>query len=158
VSESVVSRFVHRLVDSSVLAHCLAIVLRLRHIFAAVFALTVWLGASQHCNLEAVGILSHQEEGGTTCCPSSTDGCHTDGCKVVESAAYRVATNSTSLLVPDFAICGCLFCLSLVVPPSDDALCASVRTSIDRMLPWVPTWHFDRRTVAAPGAPSFLAA
>ncbi len=130
----------------------------MRNLIAVVITLTVWLGASQHCNLEAAGILTHHEESCASHCPDSLDGCHTDGCHVVESSAYRVSASSSLVAVPSLMACDCLICLSLVAPPFDDALSVWVLTSIDRVQHWVPAWHFERRTVAAPGAPSSLIA
>lgn len=131
---------------------------RLRNFIAVVFALTLWFGATQHCNLEAAGILAPHEESTNGGCPISADVCHGDGCGLVESGAYRASDSDASIQAPVLAVCGCLLCVSLVCAPSGDVLTDSVSAPIDRVQPWVSNWHFDRRTVAAPGAPSFVGA
>jgi hypothetical protein len=127
---------------------------KLRNLFAAVIVLTLWLGATQHCNLEAAEIFGAHDAHDTACCPNSTGGCHADGCKVVESAAYRGAEASDLSVAADVTA----FCWVLrpapSIPPTGDALALAAKTSIERLHPWVPIWHFDRRTVANPGAPS----
>jgi len=130
----------------------------LRQIIAVVFTLTVWFGASQHCNLEAAGILPHQEESSSGCCPNSTQGCHVDGCMVVESNVYRHTDVDSSVAVPGPLECECLLLVALIAPHADERLAAHVRTAIDRIQPWVHDWHFERRTVAAPGAPASILA
>ena len=141
------------MVDSAWFSHCLPLVRRLLGIIAAVLTLTGWLGASQHCNLEAAGIFGHEDGTGKACCPNSLEGC-TDGCPVVETATYRVAEKSASFVVPQFAVCKCLHCAALIPPFSAEALNETVRHTLGEIRPWVPAWHFDRRTAAVPGAPA----
>ena len=148
----------HPLVDSAGFAHCLAVVPRLLQVVAAVLALTVWLGASQHCNLKAVGLFDHQTETDGACCPGSEHGCTTDGCKVVESGAYRVSASTTLAALPPSLECGCYLCHALFFPPTETALAAKVRVAVERIEPWVPAWHFERRAVAVPGAPTGILA
>ncbi len=128
---------------------------KLRNLIAAVFVLTLWLGATQHCNLEAAGILGAHDVHDTACCPGSTEGCHSDGCKIVESAAYRGADANNLSVAAAVTAFGWEPCPALSIPSTDDALAVAAKVSIERLHPRVPSWHFDRRTVANPGAPSW---
>jgi hypothetical protein len=148
----------HRVVDSSVFPHCLTIVSRLRQIFAAVLALTAWLGASQHCNLEAAGVFDLHTETDSACCPGSEHGCNTDGCRVVESGSYRLSESKAVVALPSLLECYCYLCHVLVTPPTEATLAEKVRTAVERINPWVPSWHFERRSVAVPGAPALILA
>jgi len=131
---------------------------RLRQLIAVVFTLTVWFGASQHCNLEAAGILTHEDESSHRCCSNTTPGCHVDGCKVVESNGYRHTDVDSSVSVPAPLEYECMLLLASLAPDVDECLSAHVRIAIDRIQPWVHEWHFERRTVAAPGAPARILA
>jgi hypothetical protein len=131
---------------------------RFRQVFAAVLALTVWLGATQHCNLEAAGVFDHQTETGRACCPGSEHGCNVDGCKAVESGAYRLSDSTTLVSLPASLECCCYLCHVFIAPPSETALAVKVRVAVEQITPWVPSWHFERRSVAVPGAPALLVA
>lgn len=148
----------HRLVDSLASADCLSEVSRLHTVFAAFLALTVWLGASQHCNLEALGVFDHQAEAGGACCPGSEHGCSADGCKVVESGNYRLSEAKALVALPALLECCCYLCHVLVALPAGAALAVKVRVAVGQMKPWVPAWHFERRAVAVPGAPALILA
>jgi hypothetical protein len=136
----------------------LALVSRLLQVTTAVLALTVWLGASQHCNLAAVGLFDHQSETDRTCCPGSEHGCETDGCKAVESGAYRLSASTILAALPPSLECGCYLCHVLIYLPTETTLAAKVRVAVERIEPWVPAWHFERRAVAVPGAPTGILA
>ena len=124
--------------------------------FVVLFTLTIWFGAARHCTLEAAGVLADSEAGAGVCCPDSIDDCHADGCKLVESVAYRTADAGLPILAPGVVDLSWLFSLAWPVSFRDDAGSASVRASWDLARSWRPAWHFDRRSVAAPGAPSGL--
>ena len=131
---------------------------RFRQIFAALLVLTVWLGASQHCNLEAAGVFDHKAESDRSCCPSSEHGCNTDGCRVVESGSYRFSESKAVVALPSSLKCCCYLCHVLVASPAEATLAEKVRTAVERINPWVPSWHFERRSVAVPGAPALILA
>ncbi|MDI1250029.1 MAG: hypothetical protein PSV13_14295 [Lacunisphaera sp.] len=116
--------------------------------------LTLWFGASMHCNLEAAGFLAEHEPARTGCCPAATDDCHMDGCKVVESAAYRSTNLGDLVVAPDLLACLCQLGVYRLFPPSSELIDATAKVATQEIRPWVPVWHFERRTVAAPGAPS----
>lgn len=59
---------------------------------AIVLLAAFWLTATQHCGLEAAGVLAggHGETSSPSgCCPTTADGCLTDGCATVEDGLYR---------------------------------------------------------------------
>ena len=127
---------------------------KLRNLFAALLVLTLWLGSTQHCNLEAAGILSARGEHDSTCCPNTSEGCRSDGCTVVESAAYRSADAGDALVVPDTALSYWVDCFAPAITMPADNIAVAPKALTARLRPWVPAWHFDRRTVALPGAPA----
>jgi hypothetical protein len=116
------------------------------------------LGASQHCNLEAAGVFEQQTETHRACCPDSNHAGNTDDCRVVESGAYRLSESNAVALLPASLVCYCYICHVLVTPPTEATLAVKVRTAVERIKPWVPVWHFERRSVAAPGAPALILA
>ena len=135
-------------------------VLPARKFLTALFALALWLGATQHCNLEAAGILaSHTDavsEGG--CCTGSDVGCASDGCESVENGAYRTASENVAVDAPAFVCCQCLICLSLDFSPVEVVKISGARTDLERPLDWVPTWQFVQRAALSPRAPSLMVA
>ncbi len=158
VNDRAPTSFPHRFVDSTSFSHWLPLVPSLRNLIAVVFALTVWLGASQHCNLEAAGVFDHQTATGRACCPGSEYGCNVDGCKAVESGAYRPSASTALVALPAPLECCCYLCNILVTPPTEVTLAVKVRVAVEQIKPWVPAWHFERRAVAVPGAPALILA
>jgi hypothetical protein len=130
-----------------------------RKFLSVVFALAVWLVATQHCNLEAAGILTHHGSEGPEagCCGGSNQGCSTDGCETLENGAYRNSSEGKVLFAPSFACCHCFICLSVVFPPVEATMSSTWRTDFERPLEWVATWQFVRRAALLPGAPGFYA-
>lgn len=120
------------------------------------FSLALWLGALQHCNLEAAGILTSGAEAGSDagCCSGSEAGCETDHCNVVESGACLNVDGGVTLHVPEFSCCECLICLNVAFASVADRERVPVDTSFDLPLNWVPTWQFVQRAALLPGAPS----
>lgn len=132
-----------------------------RKFLTALFALALWLGASQHCSLEAAGVLaSHSDAAPTSgCCSGSEGGCASDGCDTVENGAFRNSYESVTLQLPTFSCCDCLICSSPVVPRVvTDPPMTCWHTAFERPLDWVPTWHFERRAALSPRAPSVVVA
>lgn len=110
-----------------------------------------WLPAQQHCELEAVGLLSttHDDEGG--CCPATGD-CHDDGCELVENMGFA-APAALKLSTPALTVCLALLHVKV------DALAAAASPAVqpwDKVAAedWVPEWAFARRAAHAPRAPS----
>jgi hypothetical protein len=144
-----------RAVDKRDAPHLVARVSRLRSLVALVL-LTLWLPITQHCGLEAAGLIeadaSHDAVG---CCRESSDPCTHDGCAVVESGFTKPALVALKV-APPAAACACLLCLPLWTP-EPAAVPVLTAASPDRPLDWVPAWHFVRRAAPLSRAPSTLA-
>lgn len=125
----------------------------------AVFALALWLGATQHCNLEAAGLSADHTDGaaGSGCCAGSDYDCAADGCESVENGAYRNASDDVTVKVPAFYCCQCLVGLKLELRPAEIVVNFPRRTILARPLDWVPTWQFVQRAARSPRAPSLIA-
>lgn len=135
-------------------------VLPARKFLTVLFALALWLGATQHCNLEAAGILASNTDAasGNGCCAGSDVGCATDGCESVENTAYRTASDSIAVDAPAFVCCQCLVCFSLDFSPTEVVTISASCTDLERPLDWVPTWQFVQRAALSPRAPSLIVA
>lgn len=129
---------------------------RFRQLSLACLALALWLWGTQHCTLEAAGLLDDTPLAAE--CDSGDDGhCVADGCDNVENGAYRVADSAVDVPAPE-AICpDCCLCLALLAPLAEEPVCFATETPVARDLNWVPVWHFERRTAQPPRAPSLLA-
>lgn len=128
---------------------------RLR-VLTALVLLTLWLPITQHCGLEAAGLIeadAAHDAGG--CCREVSDPCTHDGCNVVESGFTKPALVALKVAPPSGA-CVCLLCLPLCV--TDPAAVPELTVAApDRPLDWVPAWHFVRRAAPLSRAPSLLA-
>lgn len=118
--------------------------------------LALWLPATQHCGLEAAGLISGeaQHAAPAQCCNTS-DRCSHDGCNVVESGVIKPVSEASKVLAPDLSLCLCYVCLQLVRSDllDDSALLVSEPA---RPLDWVSTWQFVRRAAPLARAPSLV--
>lgn len=115
----------------------------------------VWLWASQHCTLEAAGLLDHTPLA-AACASQGDDHCGADNCDAVENGALRTTDASVQVAAPD-AICpDCWLCLALLAPQGIPPVCFATAHAEDRAPQWVPAWHFARRTVQPSRAPSLI--
>ncbi|HVU18304.1 MAG TPA: hypothetical protein VHD32_15480 [Candidatus Didemnitutus sp.] len=115
----------------------------------AMVLLALWMPATQHCALEAVGALI------TTC----TDNCATgespdkDGCGSIESGNFKPSGAIVKAPAPSLFACAFHLCLQLAPQAHHESIsligCAVVRADA-----WIPTWQFVRRAAPLPGAPS----
>lgn len=126
---------------------------RIAFIFAW-FMGALWLPATQHCELEAIGLLQAHPTPDTGCCAPGS-GCHHDGCDIVENPTYQVSNHLMKVPVPDLTTCTCWLCLQLIAQQI-----AIERNELPRFAEepgeWVPSWHFERRAALSPRAPSLL--
>lgn len=126
---------------------------RLCQLPLACLALALWLWGTQHCTLEAAGVLD--EFGLTTACDSDESGrCTTDDCDTLESGAYRVADTSIHVPAPEALGLDCSLCLALLAPPAEEPACFATTLPVPLDLSWVPAWHFARRAAPPARAPS----
>ncbi len=130
-----------------------------RKFMSVVMALAFWLAATQHCNLEAAGVLaSHASESSDTgCCASLGGGCDSDGCELVENGAFRNTQDDVVVLIPCLSCYERLICLSLAVPTPGTVELMASPDCLERPLNWVPTWQFVQRAALSPRAPSSIA-
>lgn len=122
---------------------------RLRTIVAIVMA-WLWLPATQHCGLEAAGVLTARcEHLGAVGCGH----CAPDGCNAVESGSYKIGNGTPKVLPPQLAAC---VCLNATAPVLVSEAAVFSRSYEERPLEWVPSWQFARRAALLPGAPSLV--
>lgn len=123
--------------------------------FLSLVLLTLWLPVTQHCNLEAVGLIAQE-------CP---DGCTAgagqskDGCGDLETGLYKVAGDLTKAPAPDLLACDLFLCVPLVNwVARPELIVTPLEASFERPLDWVTTWNFVRRAAPPSRAPSLLCA
>lgn len=119
-----------------------------------ILMLALWLPATQHCDLAAIGWLtgeSHEEI--HLGCDSVSKDCP-DGCGLVEGGLYRLAGGAV-LKAPALSpgLCDCLLYLQQALAEIS-AEGAGLEFGIDRTSDWLPRWHFARRAAPSPRAPS----
>lgn len=137
-----------------------ALVPAFRHI-AALLMLAVWLASSQHCGLEAAGIIAQDASHGSphtatsSCCSDTGNPCSHDGCNVVESGTINPAVSFLKAPAPSLVVCACFICLQLVAPDVS-AEPTLVAADLDRPKDWVPAWQFVRRAAPLSRAPSLI--
>ncbi|MBI5424060.1 MAG: hypothetical protein HZA32_08220 [Opitutae bacterium] len=126
---------------------------RVRQFSLACLALVLWLWGTQHCTLEAAGILDGV--GLTAPCQSDESGhCAGDGCDTLENGAYRTAEASICVPAPEAVGPDCCLCLALLAPRAEDTVCFATAEPVVSDLSWVPVWHFARRMAPPSRAPS----
>ncbi|MFA6959156.1 MAG: hypothetical protein WC205_00205 [Opitutaceae bacterium] len=126
--------------------------------FAAFLLLAVWLPVTQHCDLEAAGLVSSHDAdtSGLTCCEEGSDPCTHDGCELVENGTYNSASPSRSLPTPHLlAVCSCFIFSQLSALEARDEPVLPVAEVLTPSS-WVPVWHFVRRAAPLSRAPSVL--
>jgi len=126
-----------------------------RQFSLACLALVLWLWGTQHCTLEAAGVLDRV--GIAAGCDSDDQGhCVADGCDTIENGAYRTADATIQVAAPE-AICpDCCLCLALLAPLAEEPVRFATTTPVVHDLNWVPVWHFERRMAPPSRAPSLL--
>lgn len=121
--------------------------------FFALWLALIWLPATAHCRIEALGVeLASCAE---ACHGETSSEASHDGCEVVENGLYK--SSVAPLKVAPAVLLSCL-CLAshppLVAAPDPGPLLASAEAGRERA--WVPTWHFVRRAAAPAHAPDAL--
>ena len=115
--------------------------------------LATWLPATEHCALEAAGLLAET-------CP---DGCATtsgekDGCDTVENGAYKLSGNTLKIPAPDLFVGACHFCFQQIQLDAMGELVPPSGALFERPTDWVSTWQFVRRAAPPSRAPTLLCA
>lgn len=123
--------------------------------FFSLLLVALWLPATQHCALEAAGLIPttcQDEQSGDT--KNGASG----GCDTVESGAYKISSDVIKAPVPDMAVCACFLCLHFaLIDARVEPVFFPVGAS-DRPPDWVTTWQFTRRAALPSRAPSLLCA
>lgn len=129
---------------------------RLRTIIALLL-LALWLPATQHCGLEAAGVIAasvdcHEPSDCTS--PHAQSHCATDNCDLVENTAYKTSLGTLKIAAP--SVLTCLCCLHEITPETIVVpLISPARTNTPPEL--APTWRFVARAAAMPRAPTTVA-
>lgn len=116
--------------------------------------IAVWLPATQHCALEAVGLVAK------TCSDNCVTGesSPSDGCGTVEDGAYKSSLGLVKVPVPAVLAHVGYLCAFLAQPEPRGVTIISPRESFDRPRDWVSTWQFVRRAAPPSRAPTLLCA
>ncbi len=112
--------------------------------------LTIWFPVTQHCNLEAVGLLPLQCS--NDCAPGQLGS--NDGCDVVETGLAKVGTDVVKVPAPELLACACLIFLHVTQSLADTGSTDLLTGTFERPLNWVTTWHFVRRAAPPSRAPT----
>lgn len=121
---------------------------------AALLLLALWLPATQHCGLEAAGLIDGASEchDPTACdAPHNQSHCDLDNCQPVENSAYNPAGNTILITAPL-----ALFCLSdlPVITPETGVILSLAPERTNPPPELAPTWQFVARAALSPRAPS----
>ena len=122
----------------------------------ALALLALWVPATQHCDLEAIGLIAvHTDHQDNATCSESHSPCPSENCQVIEDGSYN--PSATLAKAPSPSLIACIFSLCLQ-PAALDALHEPVTPVVARENPlsWVPTRHFVRGAAPQPRAPSVL--
>lgn len=114
----------------------------------AIVLMVLWLPATQHCDLEAAGILAD-----AGCC-AADEGCAQDDCVMVESGHYKSGVGTLKLPPPVWTILA-----GDVAPPASRLAAVQDFAFHVGAVPvagegWLPPWQFARRAAPLPGAPA----
>jgi len=122
-----------------------------------VLLLALWLPVTQHCGLEAAGLvpLEVPHASDAKCCESSNQ-CSHDGCNVAEADLIKSATDTFKVPAPTLLACTCILCLQLLPVALSEEPTMSV-ADIGNSYDWVPVWQFVYRAAPLSRAPSPLA-
>lgn len=114
----------------------------------------VWLLATQHCGLEAAGLLAQgceQADGQHTC--GETE--HVvDGCHLVEGTAYKSNNVSVKVPAPQLVASLCLSWVNVAPPAIEQSRATALTSHLERPRDWVPIWRFVQRAALPSRAPS----
>jgi hypothetical protein len=127
------------------------------HRIITIVLLALWLPITQHCGLEAAGLIAQEpaHAPAAKCCEKDTDPCTHDGCQVIEGHLLKHSNDVVKVQMPTLAACTCFLCLQLLTPGLDAEPALTVVES-DRPQHWIPVWQFVRRAAPLSRAPSLL--
>lgn len=115
--------------------------------------LATWLPATEHCALEAAGLLAETCPDGCAATPGGKDGCDT-----VENGGYKLSGDTLKVPAPDLFICACNFCWIQIQLDATRELVPPSGALYERPHDWVASWQFVRRAAPPSRAPTLLCA
>lgn len=125
--------------------------------FVALFLAALWLPATQHCDLEAAGMLSAHCDEPTGMEGSGSDcNCVSDGCDMVESGDYKVSPQTAKVSAPILSVLACLFSVASLSHSEEPFAGTMLGSDHGHPVEWVPTWQFVQRAALSPRAPSLI--
>jgi len=126
------------------------------HRIVAIVLLALWLPTTQHCGLEAAGLIAAEAPHGAEqgCCPTGESPCSHDGCNVVEGQLAKTGNGTIKLPVP-LEACTCILCLQLL-PRFEAAEPVFAVKASESPEHWIPVWQFVHRAAPLSRAPSGL--
>lgn len=109
----------------------------------------MWLPATEHCALEAAGLLTETCPDGCAATPGEKDGCDT-----VENGAYKLSGDTLKIPAPDLFVCVCYLYLHQIQLDAMRELVPPPGALYERPHDWVSSWQFVRRAAPPSRAPS----
>jgi hypothetical protein len=120
----------------------------------AFLLLTLWLPATEHCDLESAGftILAHDDHHSSSC----KDSCQDDACHSIEGISYPKASSDLRVLPPTVSFAYCLLSV-LAAPVVVQCEPVSLATAPPELQALCRTWQFVRRAALPARAPDCVA-
>ncbi len=115
--------------------------------------LALWLPATQHCSLDASGLLAHDILSSE--CGETASSCADDSCDMAEGNLVRTSVCTAKSFAPDLTVCLCVLCSHLSLTELAEAPALAVSAS-EWPVDWLPSWQFLRRTALPARAPDCL--
>jgi len=125
---------------------------RFSRLFSLVL-LTIWLPVTQHCNLEAAGMVAKSHSAKSV---PGRNSASIDGCDLVKNSNF--AAKEMKVPQPELLACACLICLHTVSPVEISDTADLPADAFERPLNWLTTWHFVRRAAPPSRAPTVFCA
>lgn len=120
----------------------------------ALLLVTLWLPATQRCELVAAGLLEPDvaQDGSKCGCPPGTP-CEKDDCQNLEQNLVPPTSDQLGVVVPEAVLCTCHICLRSLEPSPAAVSATGQRFFVDPFEVARP-WQFQRRAAPAPRSPT----
>lgn len=120
--------------------------------YVAMLLLALWLPATQHCALEAAGLLDHECEAAS----AQPEHCDADACKTIESGNFVKQLGVPRITAAPDALFIATILISSVPEPGTEAAAILPHASPPGLVALHRTWSFVRRAALSPRAPSLI--
>lgn len=123
--------------------------------YVAFALLAVWLPATFHCDLEAIGafVSPHDHHPADNDCCESHSLCSSHGCELVESGAYTPSGPGVKPTAPEALIYVGFVLARLDALDAQSSPILRVRPASGPPLDWLANWQFVRRAAPPARAP-----